>query len=81
MEGWALECKTGSTTSYERGILSIYCVWPLNSLGRAEPAGLGNNHFSPYVMESLPQLGSLKLHLDSIVLSQTFTAVAAAATA
>lgn len=54
---------------------------PLNSLGRAEPASLGNDHFSSNIMESLPQLVSLKLHLYNIFLFQTFAAVTVAADA
>lgn len=70
-----IEHKTGGTTSYESGTLSAYFVHPLNSLGRAEPASLGNDHLSPNVMESLPQFGSLKLYLDSTFLFQISASV------
>lgn len=77
--GWKLELKTKGTAFYNSGTLTVYCVWPLNSLGGAEPIGLGNNHLSPTAMEYLPQFISLKLHLDSIFLSQTSTAIAVSA--
>ena len=79
--GWVLGHKTGGTTSYESCTLRAYCVWYLNNLGRAEPAGLGNNHLSPNVVEPLPQLRSLQLHLNSIFLFQTSTVVEAVTTA